>query len=107
MMLHEWTHKLEFLHEFFENFKPNWQGTHRENKSWHVTVHPKFEFLHAFFKIPNQIGRASWKHDYLACDCAPLCQILGHLNNARWINGPQVANWSAWGTWLTHIVPQL
>ena len=26
MMLHKWNPKFEFLHEFFENFKPNWQG---------------------------------------------------------------------------------
>ena len=27
-----------------------------------------------------------------------LCQIWGHLSNARWINGPQVANWGIWYT---------
>ena len=53
----------------------------------------EFEFLHEFsgnFK-PNwqgmvQISFATW-------DCAPLCQILCHFNNARLINVPQVANW--------------
>ena len=72
-MLHERNPKFEFLHDFFEKFKPQW---------------------HDMCK-----GR-------LACHCAPLCQIWGHLNNATWINCPQVANWG-WGTWSTHIVPQL
>ena len=66
---------------------------------------PKFEFLHDFIENLNQIGSAWCKH-HLACDCAPLCHILGHLNNARLINGPQVANWG-WQTWSTHIVHQL
>ena len=58
-----------------------------------------------FLKISNEIGRAWCKH-HLACDCARLCQIWGHLNNARFINCPQVANWG-WQTWSTHIVPHL
>ena len=45
--------------------------------------------------------------NHMACDCAhPLSQIWGHLNNARWINGQQVAN-CVWETWSTHIVSQL
>ena len=63
-------------------------------------------FFMIFLKISNKIGRAWCKHHF-ACDYAPLCQIVGHLNNARWINGLQVANWG-WGTRSTHIVvPQL
>ena len=45
-------------------------------------------FCMNFLKNSNQIGRAWCKHN-LACDSAPLCQIWGHLNNARWIYGPQ------------------
>ena len=62
-------------------------------------------FCMNLLKISNQsIGRA-WCKLHLACDCAPLCQIWTHLNNARWINGPQEANWGR-GTWSTHTVPQ-
>ena len=47
-------------------------------------------FCMRFLKISNKIGRASWKHHLMVCDYAPLCQIIwGHLNNSRWINGPQ------------------
>ena len=59
---------------------------------------PKFEFVHAFFEISDQIGTAWCWNIILYCDCAPLCQIWSHLNNARWINGPQVVK-----TWIIHI----
>ena len=49
-------------------------------------------FCMNFLKISNEIVRAWCKH-HLACECARLCQIWGHLNNARLINGPRVANW--------------
>ena len=56
--------------EYFQNkvkFPNQILPGHRENIIWHVTVHPA------------------------------LCQIWCYLNNARWINGPQVANWD-WRT---------
>ena len=64
-------------------------------------------FCMNILKISNQFGRASRKHHF-ACDCAPLYQIVCHLNNARWINGPQVANWGR-GTRSTNYLvrPQL
>ena len=57
-----------------------------------VTPYINLSFCMNFLKFSNKIGRAWCKH-HLACDCAHLCQILGHLNNARLINGPRVANW--------------
>ena len=63
--------------------------------------HLNLSFCMNFLKISNEIGRASCKH-HLACDCARLCQIWGHLNNARLINCPQVANWGWKTTWSTH-----
>ena len=64
-------------------------------------------FCMNFLKISNEIGRA-WCKYYLACDRARLCQIWGHLNNARLINGPRVANCGVdRETWSTHIVPHL
>ena len=46
---------------------------------------------------------------YLASDRVRLCQIWGHLNNARVINGPQVANCGLRDRHdrSTHIVPQI
>ena len=37
---HKWNPKFEFLHAFFEIFKPNWQGIVKLTIIWHVTVHP-------------------------------------------------------------------
>ena len=74
-----------------------WSMIHERN--------PKFEFLHDCFEKFKPKWQGMCKHR-LACHCAPLCQIWGHLNNARWINSPQVAN-CGWGTWSTHIVPKL
>ena len=53
---------------------------------------PEFEFLYEFSKNfkPNWQGMHG-ASKLGACDYAPLCQILCHLNNARSINGPQVA----------------
>ena len=73
---------------------------------FHKLMEPlNLSFCMNFLKISNEIGRAWCKH-HLACDCSPLCQIQGHLNNARLIHGSQVDNWG-WWTWPTHIVPQL
>ena len=60
--------------EYFQNkvkFPNQILPGHRENIIWHVTVHPA------------------------------LCQIWCYLNNARWINGPQVANWG-WRTCMIY-----
>ena len=60
---------------------------------------PKIDFFSwNFWKFQTELaGHGACKH-HLACDVHPaLCQILCHLNNARWINGPQVAIWG-WRT---------
>ena len=59
---------------------------------------PKFEFFAWFFlKNLNQSANAvDIKTSFDMWLLFTLCQIWGHLNNARWINGPQVANWG-WG----------
>ena len=60
---------------------------------FHKLMEPlNLSFCMNFLKISNEIGRACCKH-HLACDCARLCQIWGHLNNAMLINGPRIANW--------------
>ena len=70
-------------------------------------INPKFEFLHDFLENFKQIGRAWCKHHF-ACDCAPcLCKIWGHLNNGRWINGREVANWGSCDRSTCIVVPQL
>lgn len=45
--LTKWDPKYEFLHEFFDNFKPNMQGMHGASIIRHVTMHPcaKFEAI--------------------------------------------------------------
>ena len=41
---YKWNPKIEFLHEFSENFKPNWQGMVHANIISHVNVHPCAKF---------------------------------------------------------------
>ena len=59
-------------------------------------------------KISNQITCRACKLHLASDDCAPLCQILCHLNNARLISGSQVANCGLRDRHdrSTHIVPQ-
>ena len=69
---------------------------------WKIFGQPlKYEFLLKFsenFKR-NWQGMVQTSFGMWLCS---LCQIWGHLNNARLINCPQVANWGWQTTWSTH-----
>ena len=54
---------------------------------WNPEVECMYDFLENF--KPSSHGMVQTL--FHMCDCAPLCQIWGHLNNARWINGREVA----------------
>ena len=46
-MLHKLNPKFEFLHDFFENYKPNWQGMVQTSFRMWLCMHPcaKFEVI--------------------------------------------------------------
>ena len=57
---YKWNPKIEFLHEFSENYKLNWQGMVHANFISHVNVHPCAKF----YVIRTMLGELMVMHDH-------------------------------------------